>query len=925
MHKDTLCAWIAAIAAAILYLVTLDPSVSYWDCPEYVLTASLLEIGHPPGNPFWTLAMRVATIPCPRAMHAVVINAASAIFMAASVFLLVKTIYRLITLARIRVRKRSALLASLTGGICFAMLDSTWFSAVEAEVYAMSTFLSILTVWLALLVADCPSGGRRTRLEILTAYILGLSIGVHQLNLLCIPVVALIWFFGRQHAPGQTLKAWGIIVASFAVVALILFGIMPGSLAAAGALEIFATETLSLPPFTGAIFFPFAVITVLVILIVIFSRLKLTRLRTSAWMTMMLFIGYSPVAILLIRGVASPPVNEAAPTDIFRLRRYVEREQYGTKPLFYGPTPFSRPMYSERFRPGNPIPDYSRYALEKGKPRMTMLLPDARVHFRSGFVSAEDSATLRHTLQSGRGYILGDYAYKQVMTPELNMLFPRITESSPSMMECYAAWAGMTPETMKKVSVSEVIDTLGNPAGRIGLSGERGKKESYRPTYLQNLRFFVTYQLGYMYFRYLMWNFSGRQNDVHSTGEKEHGNFITGFPAIDDAMLGDQKKLPKSLTTDNPGHHTYYLIPFLLGIIGLIWLIVSGRHGRRVAAVTAMLFLMTGPAIVVYLNQSPGEPRERDYAFIVSYMAYAIWVAFGILLLCKRRFVGEIGAIALVALLAQNYRDHDRSDRCETREYARAILAGKEGDIIFTHGDNFTFPLWYAQEVEGMAPNAAIIDISYLAMPEYVGNLMKQGDKGVRLTASEGDIAYGAYAFTRIPADADTVPIPLIEALRDLYSRKEGEPRFSVSRVTIPGLTTEDTIVIDLKKFNGGSPLLPFRQLMLLDILATNLQQSSPRPVSFLSHVKPEIRRATIGATRQEAFSETYSPHLDSIGYITRLRKSIDAIDKAREKTDPTLGTACRHYVDPVIKDQTLRQKIARTRAVELLDSVTHN
>ncbi len=880
--SENRCAWIAGIAAAILYFVTLDPSVSYWDCPEYVLTASLLEIGHPPGNPFWTLAMRVATIPFPRTMHAVVINSVSALFMAASAFLLVKTIYRLIILSRLRVRKRSALLASLMGGICFAMLDSTWFSAVEAEVYAMSTFLSILTVWLALLVAGTPPGGRRTRLEILTAYILGLSIGVHELNLLCIPVIALIWFFGRNPSPHQSIKAWGVILLSFAAVALILFGIMPGSLACAGFFELFATGRLSLPPFVGAIAFPFIAIGILILLIILFNRFDWPRLRTATWMVMMIFIGYSPVALLLIRGVASPPVNEAAPTDIFRLRRYVEREQYGTKPLFYGRTPYSRPMYSERFRPGNPFPDYSHYALEKGKPRMTMLLPDARVHYRSGFITHEDSAAYRRVVASGSGYILGDYAYTPVKTPELNMFFPRITESSPAMMESYAQWAGMTPEKMQKVPVSEVIDTLGNPAGKIGIDGKRSQKESLRPTYFQNLRFFVTYQLGYMYFRYLIWNFGGRLND----------------------------------------YNNYFILPFVLGLIGLVWLIVSRRHGRRVAAITTLLFLMTGPAIVVYLNQSPGEPRERDYAFIVSYMAYTIWVAFGILLLCRRRFAGETASILLVVLLAQNYRDHNRSGRCETREYASSILAGKERDIIFTYGDNFTFPLWYMQEVEGIAPEAAIIDVSYLAMPEYVGNLMRQGNKGVRLTAKEGDIAYGAYAFTRIPADADTTPIPLIDALRDLYSRREGEPKFSVSRVKLPGLTPEDSIVIDLRKLSGGSPLIPFRQLMMLDILATNLEQASPRPVSFLSHLKPEIRRATDGATRIEAFSDTYAPMLDSIGYTDRLHRSVAAIDAALRKTDPALGEAPAHYVDHVIKDQTLRQRIARKRAIQVLDSL---
>lgn len=981
-HSDNArtTAFLASLLAFIIYVLTADSSVSYWDCPEYVFTASSMQIGHPPGNPFWTLAMRMATIPFPPAYHARVINICSGFLMALSVFFLARIIYRLVKFSlQGKMRKRfglsdnairsSASFAAFFASLSFAVLDSTWFSAVEAEVYAFSTFLTAFTIWLMLRWAEAEGKASRSRHLILIAYVLGLSIGVHQLNLLCIPVLALIFVFRRNPGKRVVLKSWLAILFSFLIVALILLGLMPGSVACAAAMELLCVNSLGLPYFSGVVLYPLFMALAawvcirfipeapapllalslsiflflsgiftfhsnfpLAFLISIISALLLLKLLsrrailTSVWMLTMLWTGYSAVALILVRGYAATPVSEGAPADIFSLQRYISREQYGSKPLFYGATPYSKPMREERNNPGSTSPDYSRFVLIKEDPRFVPALPEPHLVSRSRFVSSADSGANKAVVSSGHGYLLSDYKFSRKTTPELDMFFPRITSGSPGMLESYADWSGMTSENMKRVEISTVIDSAGNPAGRLSDSGERIKETSLRPTYLQNLRFFLTYQAGYMYLRYLLWNFAGRQNDIPSTGEIDHGNVITGIEPLDQAMVGNQELMPHSASYGNPGRHTFYAIPFLIGIIGIWFLYSSGRRGKRTLAVVTLFFLMTGLAIVVYLNQNPGEPRERDYAFIGSYMAFCIWVAFGLaaFALNAARWLKSpvkglplliiAGSALFLWLFIENFPDHNRRGRCHTRAFALNTLAGKDRDIIFSYGDNFTFPLWYARETEGAAPGATIVDVSYLATPEYVINLMKQGENGLRLTAEPSDIAYGAYALTKIAADADTIARPLIDILRDLYASKTGQPVLHSSRAIIPGETMADTIILDLRKLATTSGMIPFKSLMLLDIIATNLAQPHPRPLSFLSSVKKEITAPVEGLTKAEAFSDTYAPAMSSSQFINRLLISAQSIDST--------AVALSHrkvYTDPVIDDQIRRQRGALVRSIAQL------
>ncbi len=924
--------FIVFLFAAVLYCITADSSVSYWDCPEYVIGASLLEVGHSPGNPIWMLAMRVATLPFSPEHHAYVINICSALFMAAASALTARIIFMLLIFTAwlrnphtIKVPPLIAVAASVAGGCSFAACDSAWYSAVEAEVYAFSAFLTALVIWIMLKWAFCHDTAKRYRLLILIAYITGLSLGVHQLNLLVIPVLGLIYVFRTHPVGGRRSGAWMAVLLSFVAVGVILAVVMPGLPALAGALELLTVDRWGLPYNSG----PIALILLLIAIAAgagwLLQRMS-ARGVTLWWMGMLLIAGYFSFALVMVRASAAPPLNVGAPDNIFALQRYIAREQYGSTPLIYGATPFSRPIFKETYPEGSDRPVYTRYALKQGHPLRGAALRGGRLYHRSGMLTHSDSLHNSRIAETGHGYMLTDYTFSRITTPELDMWFPRITSQSPRMLDSYESWTGMNTSNMTEVEVSEAVDSAGNHVARMGRDGERHRTTSYRPTYLQNLQMLLSYQVYYMYVRYLLWNFIGRQNDIPSTGEIDHGNFITGIPAVDTLMVGRQDLLPAYASADNPGRHIYYGIPFLLGVAGMIFLCCGGRAGRRTMAIITMFFLMTGLAIVVYLNQSPGEPRERDYAFLGSYMAFCIWIGFGVAgvakgvwRLTRRPLPAKITATAaalapIFIMTAANLPDHDRSGRMETRAFATAMMRCMPDGIIFTYGDNFSFPLWYASEMEREGQSTTIVDISYLSTPEYVVNLMKQGDRGLRLTASAADIAYGAYAFTKVADDADPTPIPLREVLRNLYAGREGEPVLRHSRGFIARPLPGDTLTIDLKEMAGASKRISFRDLMLLDILATNLDSPSPRPLYFMSHLPADFHSILKGKTRVTAFADMYAPFMDDAAYRNMLQKTPGVITDAFRMVNRK-----PHYIDPVLADQWRRQRGALLRVATAL------
>ena len=828
--------------ALLVYILTLEPDASFWDCPEYLVTAVRMEIGHPPGNPFWSLTARIFSLfggSDPQSI-ALAVNFSSALFTALACALLSSSLFILLRFLPGRFSRPGAFIASLSAGLIFAWSDSPWFSAVEAEVYAFSLFLTALCFRLMLGWALMRNRGAATRQLLLIVYLTGLSIGVHQLNLLVIPALALIWLFRRYRGRTAGWKPLTLtLLVSMGIVGVILLGMMPGVIYLASRLELFCVNVCRLPFHSGVIlFWILAGVICWGVPIWLQTRRDLRHsIVVMSWIPALLLTGYSSYMILLVRGAANPPMNEGAPTNIFALASYLGRDQYGSTPLFYGRTPYSRPMRVESFN-ADSTPSYSAIARKYKSPLFT---PD--------------------TTSGSRRYHLYDHASEIIYTPELNMLFPRLTSSDPSDISCYADWAGMTPSSMKSVEISYALDSLGNAVGKLNSDGTRTREMEMRPTYMQNLRYLLGYQISYMYLRYLMWNFAGKQNDRFGTGEVEHANFITGIPLADNAMLGDQKMLPDEIGKGNRGRNRYFLLPLLFGILGMFFLQSRGRTGERANTIILMLFLMTGVAIVVYLNQSPREPRERDYSFLGSFWAYALWIGAGLYAMLtfmpekylksgNKIVIHTVKAAApLIALLIpawmlyENFDDHDRSGRQGVSDFSANFLESLEPDaILFTNGDNFTFPLWWAQEVCGVRRDVTIINTAYLSTPWYVSQLMIPGEGHPALNMQMparllpyGDLNVSYYLSSPlIPIKADSLAaVDATEALKFRYSSGKDYKFPAMLRIAVPG--SNDSIYLRTSAIASASSHINLRRLATLDILASNAASDSPRPVYWQS------------------------------------------------------------------------------------------
>ncbi len=913
-RRTTACrtgAWLTLLLTLATYCISVDLSASYWDCPEYILVGSRLEVGHPPGNPTWMLVARMASMIAPSPEYvALAINLTSGLFTALGAMLLYLIAMRLLKPSG----KETAtgflarLCGALTGALAFAWCDTAWFSAVEAEVYAFSIFCTALCVWMMLRWTDVAFSPPGWRMIILISYITGLSIGVHQLNLLCLPTLALIYVF-RHNPDGHSIwKACMACMVSLVLIAMTLYGMMPGSVEVAGIFELTAVNILGMPFHSGVVIY--AVTTLLTFVgafisvrrgwtiataclsataiwltgildllpglewsalaavaigaaIIIWKRRLGSRTEIALWCLGMLWLGYTTYGVILIRGAANPPINEGAPTDIFAFRSYLAREQYGSKPLLHGRTPYSAVLREEVMHTDS-SGHYATYPnpwRDVRGPVYSAAIEGSSPARARAMLDSSDIRTNRETIRRAEkgkdAYIIDHRKTDYRLTPELDMWLPRITSNDPADIEAYGPWSGMSPANMDSVQVSVGVDSLGNPVGRYNpVSGRHEKEWSRRPTYLQNFRYMTTYQLGYMYFRYFLWNFCGRQNDRHSTGEADNGNFITGIPAADNAMLGPQELLPPSHSSENPGHHVYFLIPLAFGIIGLCHQLRSGRRGRRAAAIVASLFIMTGIAIVIYVNQTPGEPRERDYSYVGSFFAFAIWIgvgAFTIINACRRlpHSCREIclvttaaGCLAVpVWMCASNFRDHNRRGSV-CRDMAANTLNYLERDaILFVNGDNYTFPLWYIREVENMRPDVRIVNLAYLGTPWYVRQMMTQDRESAPLpmTARPSNIAFDNFIMTLYGASTDSLRTrSAVEALKELYSQKSPfTPRLNADTLLLGSSTTPERPWISLKGVAGGKRTLGLSQLIVLDIVATNAASPSPRPIYWVNPLRP--------------------------------------------------------------------------------------
>ena len=845
---DNIFGWVAFVIAAFVYCSTIEPTASFWDCPEFITTAYKQEIGHPPGAPFFMLLGNFFTHFASDATQvAKMVNTMSALLSAVCILFLFWTITHLarkLIISDWKEMTTSKLIAieasGMVGALIYTFSDTFWFSAVEGEVYAFSSAFTAVVFWLILKWEDHADEPHSDRWLVLIAYMTGLSIGVHLLNLLCIPAIVLVYYYKK--VPHANLKGSLLaLILSFAVVVAVLYGVVPGIITVGGWFELFFVNVLGCPFNTGEIVYiiclvaaviwgiyetynatdknvkrqniafilgfgmlgiPFygygwsAVICGVIVMAILWfilgykrkqevatgvdettgitkKKMQLlplvsARIKNTALLCMlMLMIGYSSYALIVIRSSANPPMDQNSPEDIFTLGSYLSRDQYGDRPLFYGQAYTSQVALTVD---GNMC-----------KPEMKEGAP---VYQRKEKATADEKDSYFIVSHKNK------YQYAQ------NMFFPRMYDAAHA--QAYEDWMGG-------------VDGTEVPYDRCG--------ENIMvkvPSQVDNIRFFLSYQCNFMYWRYFMWNFAGRQNDIQGNGEPEHGNWITGFSFIDDSLYGDQSKLPDDLK-NNKGHNVFYCMPLILGLIGLFWqawytrkrkVIKNGKEVEEILPigiqqfwVVFFLFFMTGLAIVIYLNQTPMQPRERDYAYAGSFYAYAIWCGLGVLaiidLLKKKAKLSGTAISAIVAVItllvpiqmaSQTWDDHDRSNRYTCRDFGQNYLMSlqeKGNPIIFTNGDNDTFPLWYNQEVEGVGTDARVCNLSYLQTDWYIDQMKRPAydSPSVPITWPRLDFCSGTNEYVTVEPGAKQQILEFYKQDPEAAKKQFGDEPFELKNV----------------------------------------------------------------------------------------------------------------------------------------------
>jgi hypothetical protein len=678
---NNLLGWVTFLVAAVVYLLTIEPTVSFWDCGEFITTSFKFEVGHPPGAPFFMIIGRIFTLFGGPGSAAKLINSWSALASGFTIMFLFWTITHLakklvVAKDEISLGQTITIMASgFVGALAYAFSDTFWFSAVEGEVYATSSLMTAIVFWAILKWENVADEPHANRWLIFIAYIIGLSIGVHLLNLLAIPAIVFVYYFKKYEV---TKKGVGIaLVASVVLLGVIMYGIIPGVVTVGSWFELLFVNSFGLPYDSGLMFYVVALISAIVYGIYWTAKKQKVVWNTILLGLTMILIGYSSFALIIIRSSAKPPMDQNSPNNAFALLSYLNREQYGERPLAYGQY-FNSPFN-----------------------------PQKRYNIGKNIYSQIDGK-----------YVVTHHRYSPNYDKKFVTLFPRMWSTmDASHAEDYKDWA-------------EIKGT------RIKHKNERGEVETIvKPTFGENLKFFFRYQVNHMYWRYFMWNFVGRQNDVQSHGSVINGNWLSGINFIDEARLGSQQNLPARLA-NNKARNTYYFLPFILGLLGIVYQYRKGDEGKKGLWVVFLMFFMTGLAIVIYLNQYPHQPRERDYAYAGSFYAFAIWIGLGVLALVEglKRFLPEtvsagiagVVALALVPgiLAAENWDDHDRSGRFTARDFGADYLKTcKPNGIIFTNGDNDTFPLWYNQEVEGVRTDVRVCNLSYLQTDWYISQM----------------------------------------------------------------------------------------------------------------------------------------------------------------------------------------------------------
>lgn len=854
---NVLLGWIVFAIAAATYLLTMEPTASFWDCGEFIASAFKLDVGHPPGAPFFMLMGRFFSLfAADTTQVAMCVNALSAL---ASAFTILFLFWTITALARKLVQpdtlaKGIALLgAGAVGALAYTFSDTFWFSAVEGEVYASSSLFTAVVFWLILKWDEHADEEGSDKWLIVIAYLMGLSIGVHLLNLLTIPAIVLVYYFRRHQFSWKGITT--AFLASVGILAVILYGIIPGVPTIAGWFELLFTNGLGMPFNTGLAIYlilmatalvwavwesycvidknetintrtiisfvtamafsgvPFikesamlGLLLIVVMLVLLFWKkdvISARWLNTISMMVTVIIIGYMSYAAIVIRSNADTPMDQNSPDNVFSLKYYLNREQYGDTPLLYGQTynaPVKLVVKGDICEP-----------VTKGE--KAQYAPAPKVEGKKDYYQKID----------------GHAGYEYMS--EFKMLFPRMHSSNPNHVSAYKEWADIKG---KKVKYKYCGQT----------------KVDYCPTFAENMKFFFRYQVNFMYWRYFMWNFAGRQNDIQSYGDITKGNWLTGISFIDNALLGDQSKLPTELR-ENKGHNVYYMLPLLLGLIGIFWQLSKQnnaddkKQGMRSFAITFLLFFLTGLAIVVYLNQTPYQPRERDYAYAGSFYAFCIWIGLGVLgitqainsLLKSNKMKTLVAALIVLVCLgvpaqmaAQNWDDHDRSDRYVARDFGANYLRSCDKEaIIFCNGDNDTFPLWYNIEVEGERSDVRACNLSYLQTDWYIDQMKRPYYESPALPISweYKDYMPGKNEYVRVDT-RNTTPLEVKRAFQFLHSedkrtKLDGDNYIPSNQLYIKSPDGEKVMFKKASHFTRS-------ELMVMEMLSTNQWK---RPMYF--------------------------------------------------------------------------------------------
>lgn len=843
---NTITGWLVFAIATVVYLSTIEPSASFWDCGEFILSAFKLEVGHPPGAPLFMMIGHLFSLFAGGNVEQVpiMLNSMSALFSGFTILFLFWTIthmarkiagdpaeYTLFT-------KISVLGSGVVGALAYTFSDTFWFSAVEGEVYAFSSLFTAVVFWAVLKWEDQSETKYANRWLVFIAYLMGLSIGVHLLNLLAIPAIGLVYYFRKYPTPSTKGIIYALL-ASAVVLGGILYVIVPGVLKIAVWFELFFVNQMGLPFNTGILVYGLLLVSALVYGLWHTYQNGKTLAHTIVLCVSVIILGYCSYGAIVVRSAANTPMDQNDPQNIFNLQYYLNREQYGDRPLIVGQC-YSAPIAG----------------IDEG----------AAIYVKGKEKYEETGHKIKYKYDS-----------------KFEGIFPRMYSSDPEHIKVYKDWGG---------SVGTSISTT-NRSGQPEVVN--------KPTFGENLRFFFSYQMGYMYFRYFMWNFAGRQNDlqdIYSIHDPFKGNWISGIRALDEARLGPQD-MPATL--NNKAHNRYYLLPLLLGLAGLVF---QFQRRRKDFWVVMALFVLTGIAIVVYLNQSPNQPRERDYAYAGSFYAFAIWIGLGVMALVEalpgklrnsKVALAVSGAVLLLVpgiMAKENWDDHDRSNRYVARDLGANFLNScAPNAVIFTNGDNDTFPLWYAQEVEGIRTDVRVVNLSYFSADWYIDQTRRKAyesdpfhyymspDKYLsdkRNVAYVDDMVEGKYVSLKDAVafvasdDPKTKRSPRFRESLDLFPAKNLIIPVNREKVLANGTETPDRadkILPEIRfKLNptsagGGTEVLYKNHLMLLDMIATN---DWSRPIYFAITVTSENYLGLDRFLRLEGFAYRLVPEMDT-------------------------------------------------------------